>query len=134
MKAMWIGLFGGILFGLATGCGSSGTSCDQPTAIAGTWKGSVQDQEFGSGTLELDLTQSTCSIVGSGTLCFGNQCNNGSFNGRVNGSAFSGRLSTSSLCPLDLSATVFESSAMAGSYQSPSCPQPESATFKISRQ
>lgn len=54
----------------ACGGGGGGSGCDSPLSVAGSWAGSLTDDQAGGGSLAIGFTQTGCTLGGSWQIAF----------------------------------------------------------------
>jgi hypothetical protein len=93
-----------------------------PPDIAGTWSGSIDDDDGGPASLTLDVTQKNTKINGGFDCDFGS----GSFSGSINSAGvikFTAKLERSckGTCHLQLNASLPHPAEMSGTYKVQGC-------------
>jgi hypothetical protein len=105
-----------------------------PPNIAGAWSGSIDDNDAGTGSLSLDVTQKNSKINGEFDCYFGS----GSFSGSINSAGvikFTAKLegSCKGTCHLQVNASLPHPTEMSGTYKVQGCKHAkgDSGTFLV---
>lgn len=135
---VWVRLAAPLLLAAACGGGGGGSSCDSPLSVAGSWSGSVTDDQAGGGSLAIGFTQAGCSLGGSWQATFSDPTLSGS--GSLTGSASRTGLSFTLLspapgtCGYQAEGSPSGANEIAGSYATVGTSCARNGTFDILRQ
>jgi hypothetical protein len=106
---------------VVAGCGGGGGGGGGCSNIGGNFKGTANDNVFGSGTFVASVVQNGCSITGSAETCFQSLgCNSGSISGSVSGSSFSFTIFNGGTCT-DVAQGSAAGNAISGTYARQGC-------------
>ncbi len=100
-----------------------------PPDVAGSWCGSINDMDFGMGTINLDVNQKGANLSGSWSGTLGGS---GTFKGKINGDAITATLKErDTKRKVAMVGTLVESGEVTGTYSIFGCKESDGGSFDI---
>jgi hypothetical protein len=100
-----------------------------PPHVAGPWCGSINDTEFGSGTISLEVKQKRTKLSGSWSDTLGG---NGTIKGKIDGDAITATLKQrGTKCKVAMVGTLVSPDEVTGTYSIFGCHQADGGEFDI---
>jgi hypothetical protein len=100
-----------------------------PPNVAGSWCGSVKDNDAGSGEINLSIKQSGKQLSGTWSDDFGGS---GTLSGKINGTAVSAKLKDqANKCKLQVNGTLVSPGEITGNYSQFGCHEADGGSFDI---
>jgi hypothetical protein len=129
-----IGAYGAVAW--AQDADDSGSDVSEPESkgpppphVAGPWCGSIKDNEFGPGTINLEVVQKRTKLSGSWSDTLGG---NGTIKGKINGDAITATLKQrGTKCKVALVGSLVAPDEVSGSYSIFGCHESDGGSFDI---
>lgn len=100
-----------------------------PPDVAGPWCGSIDDNDFGSGSISLAVNQKKTKLSGSWSDTLGG---NGTFKGKINGDSVTATLmQRGTKCKVAMVGTLVSPDEVTGTYSIFGCHQSDGGSFDI---
>lgn len=126
-----------LCLGALAGC-DSGDNEETVAAVAGNYRGTVQDSVAGPGTVVVSIAQNGSSLTGTFQTTFQVAANNnsGSLTGTVSGSSVTLTVTPSrtTSCPFTVTATMVTATRLMGTYAAFNCTVAVSGTIDVTQQ
>jgi hypothetical protein len=122
------------------GCGGQSTSSPTSVSVNGNYSGTIQDSFYGAGSIQLTLSQTGGSLMGTYQDAFPavGAASGGSLTGTVNnGVSLSATLTPGNptICPFNLTGSITNGgAAISGTYSAFNCTGTETGTSSVTRQ